>query len=134
ADLDVPVAGGWRLTALDEGADGITATLEHVETAVVRTIRAKYIVGADGGRSTVRTLAGIEREGAYATERHFRFVVRTSGEYAGRDPFPSAVNVIVNGVHSGFLAALNETDWRVYAGPFPLDHTPTNEELLHLAR
>lgn len=134
AELDVPVAGGWRLTALDEDAEGATATVEHVETGVVRSIRTKFVIGADGGRSTVRTLAGIEREGAYATERHFRFVVRTSGEYHGRDPFPSAVNVIVNGVHSGFLAALNETDWRVYAGPFSLDHTPTHEELLHLAR
>lgn len=134
AELDVPVAGGWRLTALDESGEAVVATLEHVETGSVRSIRAKYVVGADGARSTVRTLAGIEREGAYATERHFRFVVRTSGEYTGRDPFPSAVNVIVNGVHDGFLAALNETDWRVYAGPFSLDETPSSEELLHLAK
>ncbi|NKF32933.1 monooxygenase, partial [Pseudomonas sp. BGM005] len=28
----------------------------------------------------------------------------------------------------------NETDWRVYAGPYPLEHTPTEEELLTLAR
>lgn len=144
AELDVPVAGGWRLLSLlesdagdaqDPGArDGVVATVEHVETGAVRRIRARYVVGADGARSTVRTLAGIEREGAYATDRHFRFVVRTDGDYAGRDPFPSAVNVIVNGIHSGFLAALNETDWRVYAGPYPLDHTPTEEELLTLAR
>lgn len=134
ADLDVPVAGGWRLTALDEGTEHIVATAEHVETGAVRSIRAKYVVGADGGRSTVRTLAGIPREGAYATERHFRFVVRTSGDYRGREPFPSAVNVIVNDVHSGFLAALDETHWRVYAGPYPIDHTPTEEELLRLAR
>ncbi|MGW8482792.1 FAD-dependent oxidoreductase [Microbacterium sp. NPDC055903] len=134
AELDVPVAGGWRLTSLQEEDDAIVAGIEHFETGVVRSIRAKYVVGADGARSTVRTLAGIEREGAYATERHFRFVVRTIGEYAGRDPFPSAVNVIVNGVHDGFLAALNETDWRVYAGPFPLDRTPDEQELRHLAQ
>ncbi|MBT2474772.1 FAD-dependent monooxygenase [Microbacterium sp. ISL-103] len=144
AELDVPVAGGWRLLSLlestsgdasDPGArDGVIATVEHVETGAVRRIRAKYVVGADGARSTVRTLAGIERDGAYATDRHFRFVVRTEGDYAGRDPFPSAVNVIVNGIHSGFLAALNETDWRVYAGPYPLEHTPTEDELLALAR
>ncbi|WP_447913954.1 FAD-dependent monooxygenase [Microbacterium phyllosphaerae] len=153
AELDVPVAGGWRLLSLLESAsgasgassasadqqdagarDGIIATVEHVETGAVRRIRAKYVVGADGARSTVRTLAGIERDGAYATDRHFRFVVRTEGDYAGRDPFPSAVNVIVNGIHSGFLAALNETDWRVYAGPYPIEHTPTEEELLALAR
>ncbi|GAB3596533.1 FAD-dependent monooxygenase [Microbacterium tumbae] len=133
AELDVPVAGGWRLTALDERDEAVTATLEHVETRAVRSVRAKYVVGADGARSTVRTLAGIEREGAYATERHFRFVVRTSGEYRGRHPFPSAVNVIVNGVHDGFLAALDENHWRVYTGPFPIDRTPTDAELLRLA-
>jgi len=134
AEIDVVVAGGWRLVEIDEDADGVTSTLEHVEVGVRRTVRSKYIVGADGARSTVRQLAGIEREGAYATERHFRFVVRTVGDYTGRDPFPSGTNVIVNGVHSGFLAALSETDWRVYAGPYPIDHVPTTEELLRLAR
>lgn len=136
AELDVSVSGGWRLLALEEtdaDADAV-ATVEQVETGERRSIRAKYVVGADGGRSTVRTLAGIERDGVYATERHLRFVVRTDGEYRGSEPFPSAVNVIVNDTHSGFLAALNATDWRVYAGPYPLDHTPTQGELLSLAR
>ncbi|MCC2033720.1 FAD-dependent monooxygenase [Microbacterium allomyrinae] len=134
ADIDVVVAGGWRLVGIEEDADGITSTLEHIEVGARRVVRSKYLVGADGARSTVRQLAGIEREGAYATERHFRFVVRTVGDYVGGDPFPSGSNVIVNDVHSGFLAALSETDWRVYAGPYPLDHVPTPEELLHIAR
>ena len=134
AELDVVVAGGWRLVAIDEDEDGITSTLEHVEAGARRIVRSKYVVGADGSRSTVRGLAGIEREGAYATERHFRFVVRTVGDYPGRDPFPSGTNVIVNDIHSGFLAALNETDWRVYAGPYPLDYEPSSDELLRLAR
>ncbi|ALJ18550.1 FAD-dependent monooxygenase [Microbacterium sp. No. 7] len=134
AELDVVVAGGWRLISADEDADGVTSTLEHTETRTTRIVRSKYVVGADGARSTVRQLAGIEREGAYATARHYRFVVRTLGDYPGRHPFPSGTNVVVNGVHSGFLAALNETDWRVYAGPFPIDRTPSDDELLGLAR
>ncbi|MDY0910207.1 FAD-dependent monooxygenase [Microbacterium sp. CFBP9034] len=134
ADIDVVVAGGWRLVALEQDSDGATSTLEHTELGARRVVRSKYVVGADGARSAVRQLTGIEREGAYATERHFRFVVRTVGDYGGRDPFPSGTNVIVNDVHSGFLAALDENSWRVYAGPFPLDHVPTTEELLRLAR
>lgn len=133
ADVDVTVAGGWRLVALEQDEDGVTATIDGSDGAA-RSVRAKYVVGADGGRSAVRTLTGIERSGVYATERHYRFVVRTRGDYAGIEPFPSGTNVIVNDVHSGFLAALSETDWRVYAGPYGLDATPTTDELLALAR
>jgi 2-polyprenyl-6-methoxyphenol hydroxylase-like FAD-dependent oxidoreductase len=134
AELDVVVAGGWRLVAIAEDRSGITSTLEHVQVGARRTVLSKYVVGADGAKSTVRGLAGIGRDGAYATERHYRFVVRTRGDYPGGDPFPSGTNVVVNQVHSGFLAALNETDWRVYAGPYPLDAAPTEEELLTIAR
>lgn len=133
-ELDVVVAGGWRLVSIAEDESGITSTLEHAEVGARRTVRSKYVVGADGARSTVRRQAGIGREGVYATERHYRFVVRTLGDYPGGDPYPSGTNVIVNDVHSGFLAALSKTDWRVYAGPYPLDHVPAEEELLALAR
>ena len=42
--------------------DGVTATLEGADGT--RTVRAQYLVGTDGGRSTVRQLAGLALEGA----------------------------------------------------------------------
>ncbi|MFB7668872.1 FAD-dependent monooxygenase [Kitasatospora sp. NPDC056138] len=54
-----PTGGGTRVGSGQ--ADGVTAT---VETPVGHSIvRARYAVGTDGGRSTVRSLAGIDLHG-----------------------------------------------------------------------
>ncbi|GAA5162504.1 FAD-dependent oxidoreductase [Amycolatopsis dongchuanensis] len=125
----VRVSGGWRLTGLREDASGIEAIGESGGV-----IRAKYVLGADGGSSTVRRLAGIARQGEYATEKRVRLVVRT-GDLSGRiGPAPSGTNIVVNQRADGFLAAISPREWRVYAGPFPLDHEPTEAELLDTAR
>ena len=64
---------GLRLInyTLNEGSDDypVLSTLEHTDGARSE-LRSRYIVGADGGRSTVRELAGIAFEGE-KTNRHF---------------------------------------------------------------
>jgi 2-polyprenyl-6-methoxyphenol hydroxylase-like FAD-dependent oxidoreductase len=132
AELGVPVSGGWELRSLGERADQVSAVVRSGDED--RTIRAKYVLGADGNRSTVRTLAGIDRDGERAQDKRYRLIVRT-GDISDRvGPAPSGVNIVFNRSSSGFLAAVSHRDWRVYAGPFPLDHEPTEEELLATAR
>lgn len=64
-ELGVPVLRGHKLTGFRETADGVVA---EVERPGGRTeLRASYLVGCDGGRSTVRRLAGIEFPGRPAT-------------------------------------------------------------------
>ena len=53
-ELGGKVEHGQRLTALDVSPGGVTATLDGVQT-----VRARFLVGADGGRSTVRKELGI---------------------------------------------------------------------------
>ncbi|MGH3627853.1 MAG: FAD-dependent monooxygenase, partial [Sciscionella sp.] len=55
--LGVELRRGVELTAFDAGADGVRV---HVGAD---TIRAGWLVGADGGRSTVRKLAGFDFPG-----------------------------------------------------------------------
>ncbi|GAA0409230.1 FAD-dependent monooxygenase [Streptomyces luteireticuli] len=52
AEYGVPVLRGHELTGLAQDADGVTATVTG--PAGERTLRAAYLVGADGGRSRVR--------------------------------------------------------------------------------
>ncbi len=52
--LGVEVRRGRELTGLDQDADGVTAVL-----ADGTRLRARWLVGCDGGRSTVRALTGI---------------------------------------------------------------------------
>ncbi|MGW2815104.1 FAD-dependent monooxygenase [Streptomyces sp. NPDC001415] len=52
------VAFGTEVTAVDQDADGVTASL-----ADGRTVRARYLVAGDGGRSGIRRALGIAMEG-----------------------------------------------------------------------
>ncbi|MCW2498197.1 FAD-dependent monooxygenase [Jatrophihabitans sp.] len=130
----VSVAGGWQLTGLRQDAAGVEADLLEADHAATRTLRARYVLGTDGGRSTVRHLSGIQRDGEYATEKRLRLIVRT-GDIADRvGPAPSGTNIVFNHRASGFLAAVSTREWRVYAGPYPLDYDPTEQELVEIAQ
>ncbi|HEX4725063.1 MAG TPA: FAD-dependent monooxygenase [Pseudonocardiaceae bacterium] len=58
ARLGVPVRRGVEVTALDDTGDGVL-----VGTATGHMVRTGWLVGCDGGRSTVRRLAGIDFPG-----------------------------------------------------------------------
>ncbi|MGK5627706.1 FAD-dependent monooxygenase [Streptomyces sp. URMC 123] len=57
AALGAHVERSTELVDFSQDADGVTATLAAGGT--VETVRARYLVGADGGRSTVRKRLGI---------------------------------------------------------------------------
>ncbi|TDC65469.1 rifampin monooxygenase [Actinomadura sp. GC306] len=62
AELGADVRRGRELTGLDQDDDGVTAVL-----AGGARLRARYLVGCDGGRSTVRRLLGIGFPGEPST-------------------------------------------------------------------
>ncbi|HEX9435398.1 MAG TPA: FAD-dependent monooxygenase, partial [Burkholderiales bacterium] len=55
---------GAQLTAVDQDTDGVTVTINGAET-----LRADWLIGADGGRSRVREALGIALEGFTWPER-----------------------------------------------------------------
>jgi 2-polyprenyl-6-methoxyphenol hydroxylase-like FAD-dependent oxidoreductase len=57
ADFGVAVELGAELRGFSEHADGVTATVGEAE------IQARYLVGCDGGRSTVRKALGLSLRG-----------------------------------------------------------------------
>ncbi|MEV6559079.1 FAD-dependent monooxygenase [Nocardia sp. NPDC051756] len=61
AEFGVQVELGTALAGFEQDATGVTATLRR--GAAEETVRADYLVGADGGRSTVRKQLGIAFEG-----------------------------------------------------------------------
>jgi 2-polyprenyl-6-methoxyphenol hydroxylase-like FAD-dependent oxidoreductase len=52
-----------ELVSFEQDADGVTALLRHRDTGEETTIRARYLVAADGGRSPIRERLGIATEG-----------------------------------------------------------------------
>jgi 2-polyprenyl-6-methoxyphenol hydroxylase-like FAD-dependent oxidoreductase len=57
-ELAVPIARGVEVSGFAQGDDGV-----DVELSDGRALRAKFLVGCDGGRSRVRKAAGIEFAG-----------------------------------------------------------------------
>ncbi|MDO8906120.1 FAD-dependent oxidoreductase [Hydrogenophaga sp.] len=63
---------GWRLQSFEDTADGVTAQVTPVakESKPV-TVHARYLIGADGARSSVRNALGIGMVGATGLQRQF---------------------------------------------------------------
>ncbi len=73
-ELGVSLRRGHELIGLTDTGDGVTAVVEGPEGPEEFT--ARYLVGCDGGRSTVRRLAGIEFAGSDATREMYLADVR----------------------------------------------------------
>jgi len=57
------VLNGHEVVAIAQDDSGVTTTVKNVETGEERTLRSRYVVGADGAHSRVRDLLGIEFDG-----------------------------------------------------------------------
>jgi 3-(3-hydroxy-phenyl)propionate hydroxylase len=64
----VTLQGGWRLAGYQQDEDGVSAEVTDA-AGTARTIRARYLAAADGGRSTARRIAGIEMTGSTAPSK-----------------------------------------------------------------
>ncbi|MEU8710830.1 FAD-dependent monooxygenase [Streptomyces sp. NPDC048663] len=95
--LGVEVRRGVELTGFDAGEDGV---LIHLDGG--RTVRAGWLVGCDGGRSTVRKLAGFGFPGSEPEITGYQAVVEMSGgERLGTGWNTTDVGTYVNGPFPG---------------------------------
>jgi 3-(3-hydroxy-phenyl)propionate hydroxylase len=74
-ELGVPVQHGVDVTGFGQDADGVDILVAQGDS-----LRARYLVGADGGRSVVRRTAGIAFVGAEPTRSHLIAEVRVAEE------------------------------------------------------
>ena len=61
--LGATVRNRVEATALEQDDDGVTVTLHDLESGDEHTVRARYVIAADGNRSPMRTRLGIGMEG-----------------------------------------------------------------------
>ncbi len=58
-----------QLESFEQDAEGVTSTIRNVDTGEMQTIRSTYMVGCDGGKSTVRKLIGASLQGDPVVQR-----------------------------------------------------------------
>lgn len=104
------VTRSTRLVGLEERDDGVIATLET--GGKTRQVRAQWVVGCDGHRSTVREIAGIAQDGHPIEEPWAVFDAAVEGwpySHEGNYAYLEDTPVI--------LTALPGGRWRIYLRP-----------------
>ncbi|PXX71511.1 2-polyprenyl-6-methoxyphenol hydroxylase-like FAD-dependent oxidoreductase [Nocardia tenerifensis] len=108
---------GWSATALSEDPAGVTAVLSGPD-GEAGTVRADYVVGADGAWSTVRAAIGAEYEGSADERPNFNIVFRAPG-LAERVPHGPAVHYwVLHPEQPGLVGRLDleDTWWCIAQG------------------
>ena len=67
---------GTSLEAASQSASGVTAAVRDLKTDARRTIRAQYLVGADGAKSRVRDIIGAKMTGEHAFALNYNLILR----------------------------------------------------------
>ena len=120
-----------ELAALDTDHTGVTARLRDRDSGRRTLVRARYVIGADGPRSTVRSALGIGIQDL-GTLGEFVGVTFRADLTARMPRTPSAINVVEAPGAEGLLVPTSADDRWVYARPHsddPVDYP----ELLRLA-
>ena len=77
---------GWKLVGFEQDEGGVTCRLTGGPDGEAHTVRCRYLVACDGGRSTVREALGIGLEGRAALARFVSIYFRAPG-FTGKHRF-----------------------------------------------
>jgi 2-polyprenyl-6-methoxyphenol hydroxylase-like FAD-dependent oxidoreductase len=113
AQRSVALHYGWRLIAFTDRSTHVEATLERVADGRRLDVRADWLVGADGPRSSVRQALGIRYGGETGVVRDFMggrmhaVHLRAPAFYAAVSHAPAWMNVTFNRERRAFMAAVD---------------------------
>lgn len=109
----ISVNYGWRLVSFTQDAEGVTGVIEEADGSARQTVRASYLVGADGPRSKVREALGYSLGGETGVQRDFMggrmcAVYLRAPDFYKIVPHPPAwMYVTFNGDRRTFMAAVD---------------------------
>ncbi|WP_063934784.1 bifunctional 3-(3-hydroxy-phenyl)propionate/3-hydroxycinnamic acid hydroxylase [Archangium violaceum] len=116
---------GQSLEAYSQDSHGISATVRDATDGSERTVRARYLLGSDGGRSTLRRLAGIEMVGSTYDEQMLAISLLLP------EPPPPICRMVCDPHRHMFVARCSGNEMRVDA---TIRHDEKVEDLLRPER
>ncbi|GAA2484560.1 hypothetical protein GCM10010406_21030 [Streptomyces thermolineatus] len=126
ADLGADIRFGTEMVSFEQDADGVTAELLDRASGERRTVRADYLVAADGPRSPVRKRLGIGQTGPGALFHNVSVTFRAKGlaDVVGDRRFIACY--ITNPEAEGALLPVDNAENWVFHAPW---HPEDGEEL-----
>jgi 2-polyprenyl-6-methoxyphenol hydroxylase-like FAD-dependent oxidoreductase len=127
---------GTEMSRFEQDAYGVTATLRDMTAGREETVRARYMVAADGSASGAREALGIGREGP-GDMGHFANIYHQAdfgAGLAGRKPFMA--NILSQEIGGGYVTVNGRDLWllHVHLGPEDKPEELTEKVCIELAR
>lgn len=120
------------VTAMQD-EDGVTSTLRNADGEF--DMRTRYLVGADGSRSTVRDLIGARMEGRYGLTRAYNIIFRAPGMAAAHRHGPAAIYWQINSDGFSAVGPMDREDtWFFAPAGVPEGKTLSDAEAAELIR
>ncbi len=117
------VRRGCELVELSQNKDGVSAVLRDGRTGE-STIEAQYVIGADGGRSFVRTRLGIEQSQTPTAIYYVNLFFCADLTEAMRERTFSQCEIANDSVRGLFLSKNNTTEWSFHLEYDPRESNP----------
>lgn len=107
-----------KLTDFKSEADGVRAWVEDADCGETAELHARYLVGADGARSTVRDILGIKMEGDASIASFTTLIVKIPGLLDDPDLKPAIMHWLVDPECPCIMGQMDRDDtW--FWGPTP---------------
>jgi 2-polyprenyl-6-methoxyphenol hydroxylase-like FAD-dependent oxidoreductase len=109
----IAVAYGWRMLSFEETPDEVLVQIERVADGRRARLRSRYLIGADGPRSSVRHQLGWRYAGESGIQRDFMggrmhaVYLRAPAFYAMAPHAPAWMNVCFNRERRAFMCAVD---------------------------
>ena len=107
---DVQLCFSTELLGYTQDASGATAALRNLATGQERSVRASFLVGADGARSGVRQAMGVRMLGEHGLSRNFNIVFRAPGLAQAHRHGPAIMYWQVNGAAPSLIGPMDSGD------------------------
>lgn len=127
-ELGADIRFGTELVSFEQDDEAVTALVKNRETGRTRTVRADYLVAADGPRSPVREQLGIGRTGKGDLFHNVSITFRAKAlaDVVGDRRF--IVCYLTNPEGSGALLPVDNTEHWVFHAPWRPDDGETLED------
>ena len=134
-ELGCPVHTGWEFAELSQSGEGVSARLTPTgSVGPSHTISASYLVGCDGGRSSVRAAAEIAMTGAGALGKHVHAVVGSPGLLENLSVSAGCFYVLFNPQVGGLVLPSDVDEFNLHLAGYDPEAQISTEELAAKAR